>query len=205
MRPYLRIILFIILEDIRRISHLFFFLAHIFPAKKFCIVEAVDRHFQLKLIVKGACQKHYIRSTNIFSFTKCSRKLERVVAACISRKCFIWHWIMQTLCTASLSAKIGSPTVHDATGRREESRRRRSDTYKCALNINPFERAGAMSSACPLNYWGNLPNGRPWGNTEVRCRALKNVYSQDAGDARYFCFFLSQTDETAETWLPEGK
>lgn len=148
MRLYLRISLFIILEDIRRYSHLFFFLAHIFPAKKFCIVEAVDRHFQLKLIVKGACQKHYIRSTNIFSFTKCGRKLERVVAACISRKCFIWHWIMQTLLHGVV---IGENRVTNSPregGRK--SRRRRSDTYKCALNINPFERAGAMSSACPF-------------------------------------------------------
>lgn len=37
----------------------------------------------------------------------------------------------------------------DGTRRRETKKGRVGDAYKCALNINPFERAVAVRLACP--------------------------------------------------------
>lgn len=92
--------------------------------------------------------------------------------------------------TASLSAKIGSPAVRGRLPQGGEGGGE-GDTYKCALNINPFERAGATGFACALlNLRGNLRAGGPHRKcTEVRCRALKNVYSQNAKCAPIFSFF----------------
>lgn len=66
------------------------------------------------------------------------------------------------------------------------------DTYKCALNINPFELVGATSSACPFEPLGeNFPNGESRQKyTEVRCRKLKNIYLRNVQDTHSGILFF---------------
>lgn len=92
---------------------------------------------------------------------------------------------------ASTRHRYRRKSGHRWSGRIPQGRgSRESDTYKCALNIKPFECAGATGSACALlNLRGNLRARGPHRKcTEVRCRALKNVYSQNAEYARYIFF-----------------
>lgn len=67
---------------------------------------------------------------------------------------------------------------HRSTMLREDERRRtrrsrRSGTYKCVLNINPFERAETTSFACPFEPLkeGIFP-------TDATCRKYENLLSR---------------------------